>query len=76
MTLKEAFIDLVTSEDFKEIAKQRNSLGGKYRTYLSRFNAGKLRHGAMTEILEAHGYVVTVDKAEKEGYRKRCKINR
>lgn len=66
MTLHEAFIQLVTSEEFREIAKQRNSLGGKYRAYLSRFNAGKLRHGAITEILEANGYEIRADKVEKK----------
>ena len=42
MTLKEAFIDFVNSEDYKEIVKQRDSLGGKYRAYLSRFRKGEL----------------------------------
>jgi hypothetical protein len=66
MTLTEAFIHFTKSDAFKEIAKQRNSFGGKYRAYLSRFNAGKLKHGAITEILEANGYEIRSDKVEKK----------
>ena len=66
MTLKEAFIDFVNSEDYKEIVKQRDSLGGKYRAYLSRFRKGELKSGAIVEILLANGYEVTANKVVKK----------
>jgi hypothetical protein len=66
MTLDEAFIDFTNSEDFKEISKQRGSLGGKFRGYLSRFNNGKLKSGAIVEILLANGYTITAGKVEKK----------
>jgi hypothetical protein len=65
MTLTEAFKQFSQSEGFKEIAKKKNSLGGKYRTYLSRFNKGELKAGAITEILLANGYEVKANKARK-----------
>ena len=66
MTLKEAFIDFVNSEDYKEIVKQRDSLGGKYRAYLSRFRKVELKYGAIVEILLANGYEVTANKVVKK----------
>ncbi len=66
MTLPEAFIDFTNSSVFKEIAKQRNSLGGKYRGYLSRFNSGALKSGAIVELLLANGYTITAGKVEKK----------
>lgn len=65
MTLNEAFIQLVESDKFKEIAKQKNIAGGKSRSYLSRFKAGKLKSGAIVELLIANGYEVKADKVKK-----------
>ncbi|MGN6296302.1 MAG: hypothetical protein ACTHM7_05935 [Ginsengibacter sp.] len=66
MTLHEAFEQLTVSSDFKTIAKEKNARGGKYRLYLSRFKAGELKNGAITELLLAHGYEVSAKKAKKK----------
>ncbi len=66
MTLTEAFQDLITSATFKEVSKRKDSQGGKYRKYLSRFNRGELKSGAIVEILLANGYTVTAGKVEKK----------
>lgn len=66
MTLEEAFVDFVNSNSYKEIVKQRDSLGGKYRAYLSRFKKGELKSGAIVEILLANGYEVIANKVVKK----------
>ncbi|MCW3108465.1 MAG: hypothetical protein JWQ09_2971 [Segetibacter sp.] len=66
MTLNEAFIDFTQSEYYKQVAKENNSLGGKFRGYLSRFNSGKLKTGAIVDLLIANGYEVKADKVEKK----------
>lgn len=66
MTLEQAFEDLIKSTEFKEIAKARDSKGGKYRSYLSRFNAGQLKAGALVEILMVNGYEVKANKVSKK----------
>lgn len=65
MTLNEAFIQLSGTSDFKEIAKHKNIEGGKYRSYLSRFQAGKLKAGAIVELLTVNGYEVKANKVKK-----------
>ncbi len=71
MTLEEAFLDFVNSDEYKEIVKQRNSLGGKYRAYLSRYRKGQLKTGAIVEILLANGYEIRANKVVKRGSRMR-----
>jgi len=66
MTLEEAFIDLTNSDQFREQAKLKNTLGGKYRQYLSRFKKGKLKSGAIVELLLANGYTITAGRVEKK----------
>jgi len=70
MTLHEAFIDFTQSNDFKEIAKRKDSLGSKYRIYLSRFGRGVLKSGAIVELLIANGYVIKADRATKKRAKK------
>lgn len=65
MTLDQAFKELISSEDFKNIVKQPTPLGSKYRVYTMRYNRGELKYGAMVEILMANGYTVHADKAKK-----------
>lgn len=66
MTLEEAFREFSESTGFKTIAKEKDSLGGKYRSYLSRFKKGELKAGAITEILLANGYEVKANKVRKK----------
>ncbi|MEP6595264.1 MAG: hypothetical protein ABJA71_04920 [Ginsengibacter sp.] len=66
MTLNEAFENLSNTAAFKEIAKEKNSHGSKYRIYLGRFKAGKLKTGAMVELLIANGYTIQANKASKK----------
>jgi hypothetical protein len=73
MTLDEAFIDFTQSDTYREIAKQNNSLGGKFRGYLSRFNTDKLKSGAIVEILMANGYTVTADKLVTKNTKRKVK---
>ncbi len=66
MTLEQAFKEFLTSEEYKEVAKQNTALGGKYRVYLTRYNRGELKSGAMVEILLANGYEVKANKVVKK----------
>jgi hypothetical protein len=66
MTLIEAFKEFSQSETFKKTAIKRDSIGGKYRSYLSRFKKGELKAGAITEILLANGYEVRANKVTKK----------
>ena len=66
MTLHEAFLDLVSSQEFKDAAKNKDTIGGRYRQYLSRFNKGELKSGAIVELLLSHGYIVTAKKVVKK----------
>lgn len=65
MTLDEAFIELSNSPGYKEIAKMKDSKGGKYRIWLTRFKAGNLKTGAIVEILISNGYEVIVNRVKK-----------
>lgn len=62
MSIEEAMKELISSADFKNIAKKKDAEGGKYRVLLSRYKAGTLKIGAMVELLEKHGYVITITK--------------
>lgn len=70
MSIVDAFEELIESDEYKNICKQRNGIGGKYRTYRIRFNnivnkktgERELKAGAMVEILIANGYTVTAHK--------------
>lgn len=62
MTIEKAFAELLETTAFKDACKQRDGIGGKYRTYKARFAAGELRSGAMVETLLSFGYKVDVTK--------------
>jgi hypothetical protein len=66
MTILEAFEELLNSADFKELAVGGGSQAGKYRLYISRHKKKTLGIGAMVELLIAHGYSVTANKARKK----------
>lgn len=66
MTLEQAFKEFLTSEEYKEVAKQNTALGGKYRVYFTRYNRGELKSGAIVEILLANGYEVKANKVVKK----------
>ena len=66
MTLNEAFIDFTGTPEFKEVAKKKDSLGGKYRIYLKRFREGQLKAGAIVELLIANGYEVKANRVSKK----------
>ena len=66
MTLNEAFIHLTESSGFKKVAKAKDSIGGKYRIYLARFKAGKLKAGAIVELLIANGYEIKANRVSKK----------
>lgn len=67
MTLDEAFEELMNSEDFKEQLKQRNSAGGKLRSYISRYRSGNLTTGSVVDILLANGYTISATKDVRKG---------
>ena len=66
MSITEAIEELIHSEEFKSISKQRNSIGGAYRSYVSRYKKGLLKTGAMVELLVTNGYEVTAKKVVKK----------
>lgn len=67
MTLEEAFNDFINSENFKEVAKRKDiPEGAKFRMSLSRYRKGKLGKAAIIELLEANGYEVKANRAEKK----------
>lgn len=65
MTINEAFVQFLGSNEFKEIAKNKDPKGAKFRMYLSRFKNGKLKMGAMVEALIANNYEVKANKVRK-----------
>lgn len=66
MNLTQAFEHFINSEDYKKVAKENTSLGGKYRIYLTRFKKGELKAGAIVELLLANGYEVKANKVRKK----------
>lgn len=66
MTIEQAFIELLASEDFKAQSKQRDSHGGKLRSYVSRYRSGILTLGSMVELLLANGYKISANKEVKK----------
>lgn len=62
MTIQQATKHLIESKEFKEIAKGKNSIGGKYRMFLTRYNKGKIKTGAAIGFLLAHEYKVDIKK--------------
>jgi hypothetical protein len=66
MNLNEAFTHFTGTSEFKEVAKKKDSLGGKYRIYLKRFREGSLKAGAIVELLIANGYEVKADRVHKK----------
>jgi len=66
MTLNEAFIEFTESTTFKDLAKEKNALGSKYRVYLRRFKRGELKAGAIVELLLVNGYEVKANKIVKK----------
>ena len=66
MTLKNAFIELINSVEYKDIAKLKTSQGSMHRTWSSRFKKDKLKTGAIVDILQANGYEIIATKAVKK----------
>ena len=62
MELTEAIEHLISSDFFKERAKQRNAEGAKYRMFLGRHKKGALKNGAAFDFLIAHGYKIEIKK--------------
>lgn len=69
MTVDQAFKEFLESDEYREVAKQNTAIGGKYRLYLSRYNRGLLKIGAIAEILMANGYEIRANKVIKKGKR-------
>lgn len=74
MTIEKAFEQLINTQEYKDICKQRDGVGSKYRTYRTRFNnmlneakgIRELKAGAIVEMLIAHGYTITANRAVKK----------
>jgi hypothetical protein len=66
MTLNEAFTHFTETSEFRDAAKKKDSLGGKYRIYLKRFREGNLKAGAIVELLITNGYEVKADRVHKK----------
>lgn len=52
------FSEFIESDGFRLICRGRDSKGGKYRLYASRFKRGELKPGAMVEILQENGFEI------------------
>lgn len=66
MTIDQAFQQLIETAEFKEIARVKDSKGGKYRSYLSLFKRGQLKVGAIVALLIDHGYEIKANKATRK----------
>ena len=62
MTIEEAFEMVISSASFKDTAKVKDKKGGHYRLLRSRYNRGKLKYGAMVDILIEFDYKVSIKK--------------
>jgi Cu/Ag efflux pump CusA len=58
MTLTEAFKHFLQSDAFKSVAKAKDSQGGKYRMYESRFNKDELGEKIIIKLLTENGYKI------------------
>lgn len=67
MELKEAIEQLINSSEFKNVSRQKNSVGGKYRMFLTRHNKGELKNGAAFDLLIQHGYKIEIKKPKESG---------
>ena len=65
MELKEAILELIDSDAFKNKAKQKDAEGGKYRMFLTRHKKGELKKGAAIEMLLEHGYKLEIKKPKR-----------
>ena len=65
MELKEAIQELIMSEEFKTIARQKDARGAKYRMFIMRFNKGELKNGAAIDFLIEHGYRIEIKRPKK-----------
>lgn len=66
MEVKDAILELINSIEYLEICKQRDGIGGKYRSYKARAIAGTLGTGAISDLLVLHGYEITANKTVKK----------
>ena len=62
MNINEAISHLISSDGFKEISKQKNTLGSNYRMFLTRFKRDEIKEGAAVDLLVKHGYVIEIKK--------------
>ena len=64
MKLQEAIEDLINSEAFKEIARQKDAVGSYYRLFLSRYKKGTIKSSTAIDLLLKHGYIIDVKKVQ------------
>jgi hypothetical protein len=62
MELKEALKHLITSDAFKNFAKQKDAVGSRYRQFLSRYRRGEIKNGVAFDLLIEHGYRIDIKK--------------
>ena len=67
MELNEAIEHLINSKEFKDVAKQKNAIGGKYRMFLTRYHKGEIKNGAAFDFLIEHGYQIQIKQPKKSG---------
>lgn len=60
MTIQQAVKHLINSDSFKDVSKQKNAVGGKYRMFETRFKRKELKNGAAIDFLLEHGYIVEI----------------
>lgn len=65
MSIAEAIEHLIQSESFKQKAKAKDRIGGKYRMFLTRYKKGEIKSGVAIDFLLNHGYRIEVKKPTK-----------
>lgn len=65
MEVNKALQSLLSSEDFKLKAKEKNKDGGKLRMFLTRYQRGEVSTGTAVTLLEKFGYEIEIINKKK-----------
>lgn len=60
MEVNKALERLLTSQAFKEKAKEKNKDGGKLRMFVTRYQRGEVSTGTAVTLLEKFGYEIDI----------------
>lgn len=66
MTIEQAFGHLIETNVYKDICKEKQGKGAKYRVYKGRYLKGELHALAMVAFLIDHDYIIKVESRKKK----------